>query len=128
MENSSNKKWTWDRKIQEDRQKLVDDPRMKTLCHECVDSREDEGASVTTVLNCAIEVVKNTKNLDESDVLNDFLKMNKTNQRLVVRKILHTKVKTGEYILVETSSKYRTGKKSTTKNYVVASLKKAVSV
>lgn len=119
MEDSKeNKSWTWNREIQEDRQKLVEDPRLKSLCHECVSTWGDDGVSITTVLNCAVEAVKNTKNLEDTDQLKSFLDMNKTNQRLVIRKILHTKYKTGEYKLVDAPSKYRTGKKSKTQNYV----------
>jgi len=120
MENTvTETKWQWDRDKQERRNTLAQDNWFVGIVHSVVSKSKAEGASVTLCLR-VIEADISQESEHQSSSQTEFLTLSRTDKRLVVRKILHTKYKQKKYKLVEATSAYRTGKKSKTLNYVVA--------
>ena len=116
-------KWKWDRTQQDARNAVVLSPYFIGIADDAV-HRQQAGTSITTALRQTLAEVKNVvanrnANAADDDEIDSFLAMTRTNQRLVVRKILHNGYRNGNYTLVEADSTYRTGKKSKTKNYVL---------
>lgn len=108
------KKWKWDRNAQDVRKSLVEHEGIRNRCEQTVTDGGDAGASITTALNDVMRFVTENN-------ITEFLNLDRTNQRLVVRKILHGHYKAGTYDIVDADSPHRTGKKGKTKNYIAKS-------
>lgn len=116
------KKWNWDRDKQRDRIALTKNTFFLDVCGIAVEGSND-GASITDALRYthnAIKAIQEDEGRETTPEQDVFLTMTRTDQRLVIRKILHNAYKAGTYTLVEATSVYRTGKKSGTKKYVIA--------
>lgn len=115
------KKWNWDRSKQSVRKAIAEDAFfIQQITH--VVQNTDGGASVTDAMKYVAESLKNEAQHDHglSPIMEQYNTLTQTDKRLVVRKILHTKYRAGEYKLVEATSTYRSGKKSGTLKYIIA--------
>lgn len=113
----TDKKWKWDSDKRTLRAGLSKDETLQNLCTNYVESLTENGASITDTLRYVLGVIDKTKYPVQS--FESFKNLTRTDQRLVIRKILHTKYKSGKYTLVESESGYRTGKKAKTLRYVL---------
>jgi|14BtaG_2_1085337.scaffolds.fasta_scaffold00541_13 hypothetical protein len=113
LEQPAAKKWNWDRNKQKLREELAQDGFFIEVVDKCVKTTNG-GASVTDAMR---ELKANLTN-SPTDVEEQYNALSQTDKRLVVRKIMHTKYRAGQYTLVDAASTYRTGKKSGTKKYL----------
>ena len=115
-ETTKETKWSWDRSKQHTRDALAKNTSLRAMVAAMLN--QSGGTTITESLRavCAT-IVSNTTPGD--DWATDFAALSKVDQRLVIRKILHSFYKDGTAIIVHGVSEYRTGKKSNTKVYLV---------